>query len=69
MSSALSAETVKVHGAHMQVTPEQGALLTLLIETLGAERIVELGTFTARRQTRTSTPSSQADRCCALLLL
>lgn len=30
----------------MQVTPEQGALLAMLIETLGAERIVELGTFT-----------------------
>lgn len=32
----------------MQVPPEQGALLALLIETLGAERVVELGTFTAR---------------------
>ncbi len=31
----LRAETAAVNGAHMQVTPEQGALLGLLVELLG----------------------------------
>ncbi len=32
--------------AMMQVAPEQGALLTLLVRLLGARRVVEIGTFT-----------------------
>ncbi|GFR47532.1 hypothetical protein Agub_g9253 [Astrephomene gubernaculifera] len=42
----LRAETAGVHGAHMQITPEQGALLALLVELSGARRVVEVGTFT-----------------------
>ncbi|EFJ49610.1 hypothetical protein VOLCADRAFT_59153, partial [Volvox carteri f. nagariensis] len=38
--------TAAVSGAHMQVTPEQGALLGLLVELTGARRIVEVGVFT-----------------------
>ena len=33
------------HGV-MQISPEQGQFMTLLVELLGAERIVEVGTFT-----------------------
>lgn len=32
--------------AGMQISPDQGQLLTLLVELLGARRIVEVGTFT-----------------------
>ena len=32
--------------AHMSVAPEEGALLTFLVRLLGAERILEVGTFT-----------------------
>ena len=42
----LREETAAVHGAHMQITPEQGALLGLLVELLGAQRVVEVGVFT-----------------------
>ncbi|GLI62057.1 hypothetical protein VaNZ11_004485 [Volvox africanus] len=38
--------TAAVSGAHMQVTPEQGALLGLLVELIGARRVVEVGVFT-----------------------
>lgn len=44
---ALIEETRALGGiAIMQVAPEQGALLTLLVRLLGARRAVEVGTFT-----------------------
>lgn len=43
----LVAETAALGGlALMQVAPEQGALLTLLVRLCGARRAVEVGTFT-----------------------
>jgi caffeoyl-CoA O-methyltransferase len=39
-------ETGKLPNAGMQVSPEQGALLQLLARLIGAERILEIGTFT-----------------------
>ena len=39
-------ETAQMPRAVMQVAPEQGALLELLARLIGAERILELGTFT-----------------------
>lgn len=42
----LRAQTEGLRGAHMQVSPEQGALLALLAELTGARRCVEVGTFT-----------------------
>src|SRR4051812_20649486 len=39
-------ETARMPRASMQVAPEQGALLELLARLIGAERILELGTFT-----------------------
>jgi caffeoyl-CoA O-methyltransferase len=44
----LATETEKAAGerAVMQISPEQGALLTLLCRAIGARRALELGTFT-----------------------
>ena len=41
--------TAGLHGSQMQVPPEQGALLGLLVELSGARRALEVGTYTARR--------------------
>ena len=40
--------TAARRGAQMQVPPEQGALLALLVELMGATRVLEVGTFTVR---------------------
>lgn len=39
-------ETATLEKAHMQISPEQGQFLGLLVELLGAGRILEVGTFT-----------------------
>ena len=39
-------ETAKLPRAGMQICPEQGALMTLLARLVGAERALEVGTFT-----------------------
>ena len=45
-SIALRKETLKLAGARMQVSPEQGQFMRLLVELMGASRAVEVGTFT-----------------------
>ena len=42
----LREETASHPMAKMQIAPEQGALLALLVELLGARRYLEIGTFT-----------------------
>jgi caffeoyl-CoA O-methyltransferase len=42
----LRAETAKMSGAGMQIGPEQGAFMGLLVELIGARRALEIGTFT-----------------------
>lgn len=42
----LRAETAKMPWARMQISPEQGQLMGLLIELLGARRALEVGVFT-----------------------
>lgn len=42
----LRAETAKMPGAGMQISPEQGELMALLIRLMGAKRCIEVGTFT-----------------------
>jgi predicted O-methyltransferase YrrM len=42
----LREETAKLPQARMQISPEQGQLMALLIKLMGAKRILELGTFT-----------------------
>jgi caffeoyl-CoA O-methyltransferase len=43
---ALIEETAKLPTAGMQISPEQGAFMTLLVRAVGARRVVEVGTFT-----------------------
>ncbi len=42
----LRQETSKLPMAEMQIAPEQGAFMGLLVELLGARRCLEMGTFT-----------------------
>jgi len=42
----LRAETAPMANAGMQIAPEQGAVLGLLVEIIGARRCLEIGTFT-----------------------
>ena len=42
----LRAETRKLPNAAMQIGPDQGALLQILVRILGAKRCIEVGTFT-----------------------
>jgi len=43
---ALREETARIPGAGMQISPEQGQFLGLLVELTGARRAIEVGTFT-----------------------
>lgn len=42
----LREETGSLEKGHMQISPEQGQLMTLLVDLMGARRALELGTFT-----------------------
>lgn len=42
----LRAETAERDNASMQIAPEQGQFMALLVELIGAERTLEIGTFT-----------------------
>lgn len=44
--SRLRAETATLPDARMQISPEQGQLMALLVRLTGARRILEIGTFT-----------------------
>ncbi|MGH8737723.1 MAG: class I SAM-dependent methyltransferase [Burkholderiales bacterium] len=43
---ALRASTQRMSHASMQIGPEQGALMALLVRVIGARRCIEIGTFT-----------------------
>ena len=43
---ALREQTQKMPDGRMQITPEQGHLLAMLVRLMGARRILEIGTFT-----------------------
>jgi predicted O-methyltransferase YrrM len=43
---ALRAATLRIPGAGMQITPEQGQFMQLLVRLLGARRCIEIGTYT-----------------------
>lgn len=43
---SLREETAKMENANLQIAPEQGQFMALLIELLGASRALEIGTFT-----------------------
>ena len=42
----LREETAKLEKANMQISPEQGQFMTLLVGAIGAHRAIEVGTFT-----------------------
>jgi predicted O-methyltransferase YrrM len=42
----LRAVTAEMPGAEMQISPEQGQFMTLLVKLIGARRCIELGTYT-----------------------
>ena len=42
----LRVETASLRGSQMQVPPEQGAFLRLLVELIDAKRVLEIGTYT-----------------------
>ena len=42
----LREETARMPGAQMQIGPDQGALLALLVRLTGTRRCLEVGTFT-----------------------
>ena len=42
----LREETQKLPGANMQIAPEQGQFMRLLVELLGAKRCIEVGVYT-----------------------
>jgi O-methyltransferase len=43
---ALRVATSRIPGAGMQISPEQGALMQVLVRMLGVKRYLEIGTFT-----------------------
>jgi predicted O-methyltransferase YrrM len=47
----LRADTAGHPQAQMQIAPEEGALLAMLVRLVGAERILEIGTFTGYSST------------------
>ena len=47
----LRAETASMPNASMQIAPEQGAFMGLLVRLTGASRILEIGTFTGYSST------------------
>src|SRR5262245_62098746 len=48
---ALREETAHMPEARMQISAEQGQLMQLLVELVGARRIIEVGTFTGYSST------------------
>lgn len=46
VQEALIAETAELPMAMMQISPEQGAFMTLVVRALGARQAIEVGTFT-----------------------
>jgi predicted O-methyltransferase YrrM len=46
VAAELRAATAKLPYAGMQISPEQGQLMALLVQAIGARRAIEIGTFT-----------------------
>ena len=46
VAAELRAVTAKLPYAGMQISPEQGQLMALLVQAIGARRAIEIGTFT-----------------------
>jgi len=48
---ALREETAELPNAGMQIAPEEGAVLAMLVRMIGARRVLEVGTFTGYSST------------------
>lgn len=46
MLKELRDETAAMNGSHMQITADQGALLSLLVQLMGVKTAVEVGVYT-----------------------
>ena len=62
----LRRETATLPNANMQIAPEEGALLALLVRLLPARRILEVGTFTGYSSTAMALAQSDGGQvtCC-----
>ena len=62
----LRADTAKLPNAEMQIAPEQGQLMRVLIELIGATRAIEVGTFTGYSALAVATALPENGRliCC-----
>ena len=62
----LREENLRERGGSMQVAPEEGALLALLVRLIGARRVLEVGTFTGYSSTAMALALPPAGRivCC-----
>jgi len=49
--AALRETTMKLPESNMQIGPDQGAFMALLVQAIGAKRILEIGTFTGYSST------------------
>jgi len=49
--AALREDTAPMPQAQMQIAPEQGAFMALLVQLIGARRVLEIGTFTGYSST------------------
>ena len=47
----LREDTARMPNAQMQIAPEQGAFMALLVQLTGAQRVLEIGTFTGYSST------------------
>jgi len=66
LEQRLRAETARLPEAAMQIGADQGALLALLVRTLGARRAIEIGTFTGYSALKVASalPSDGELVCC-----
>ncbi|MDQ1392280.1 MAG: hypothetical protein QOF30_1257, partial [Acidimicrobiaceae bacterium] len=62
----LREETAALPQHGMQIAPEQGALLAMLVELIGARRCIEVGTFTGYSSTAVALALPEDGRlvCC-----
>lgn len=50
----LREETARLPNAHMQITPEQGQFLSVILKAIGAKKTLEIGVFTGYSSTLTA---------------
>jgi caffeoyl-CoA O-methyltransferase len=64
VAAELRAATAKPY-AGMQISPEQGQLMALLVQAIGARSAIEIGTFTGQRAGSLCSARQTDDFCAA----